>query len=224
MLTKEIKHSEAYKAFIGYSTGLVPPKKTRGKGSKGKKVAVTPKKKSLISVDNNIIPEPDVSLELGKSISKTEAEIADEARRVHETHERLVTEKPKKSLDQSQKLKGIQILTEEERLATNTMQAIKASKKVSRRAGITSEVPDEAKCSSAAKVSSDKEEEKQDDQDDDDDRSIDLEETDDEDEYAEYETCDDEYVHEDEYVHDDANGEMKKSRMQLRQIEKRQKK
>nr|GFB31518.1 hypothetical protein [Tanacetum cinerariifolium] len=36
MLTDAIKQSEVYKAFIGYSTGLVPPKKTRCKGLKGK--------------------------------------------------------------------------------------------------------------------------------------------------------------------------------------------
>nr|GFC56516.1 hypothetical protein [Tanacetum cinerariifolium] len=29
MLTDEIKHSEAYQAFITYSTGLIPPKKTK---------------------------------------------------------------------------------------------------------------------------------------------------------------------------------------------------
>ncbi|GJX01675.1 hypothetical protein Tco_0185588, partial [Tanacetum coccineum] len=80
--------------FIGYSNGLTPLKKRRGKGSKGNKRAVTPKKKSLITADDNIIPKPDVSFELGKSISRREAEIAKEATRVHETHERLVTEKP----------------------------------------------------------------------------------------------------------------------------------
>ncbi|GJU80253.1 hypothetical protein Tco_1282618 [Tanacetum coccineum] len=66
MLTNAIKQAEAYKAFIDYSTGLVPPKKTRG---------------------------TDVALELGKSISKTDVEIADETRRIHDTHARLVTEK-----------------------------------------------------------------------------------------------------------------------------------
>ncbi|GKF26111.1 hypothetical protein Tco_0082005, partial [Tanacetum coccineum] len=142
--------------------------KRRGKGSKGNKQAVTPKKKSSITVDDNIIPEPDVSFELGKSISRREAEIAKEATRVHETHERLVTEKPaseevsdesdgelanmptgsrrpsgvvfrdisrvskKKSPDHSQKLKGIQMLIAKEQLAADTMQAIKASRKVSR--------------------------------------------------------------------------------------------
>ncbi|GKF85752.1 hypothetical protein Tco_0253579, partial [Tanacetum coccineum] len=40
MLTKAIKQSEAYKAFIGYFTGLVPPKKTRGTGSKRKQQEV----------------------------------------------------------------------------------------------------------------------------------------------------------------------------------------
>ncbi|GKC71548.1 hypothetical protein Tco_1117431, partial [Tanacetum coccineum] len=190
MLTDEIKPSKAYKAFLGYSTGLIPPKKSRGKGSQRKKQTFTPKKKSSISADDNTIPEPDVALELGKSISKTEVEIAEEARRVHETHERLVTEKltseedsgesdgelanrptgirrpsgvvfkdtswvsKKKSLDQSQKLKGIQMLTEEEQLAADTMQAIKASRKISRSkphtegssegAGITPEVPYES--------------------------------------------------------------------------------
>ncbi|GKF03226.1 hypothetical protein Tco_0030149 [Tanacetum coccineum] len=94
MLNDAIKQSEAYKAFIGYSTGLVPPKKTRGKGSKGKRQEVTTKKKTIITIDDNIITDdPDVAFELGKSISKTDAEIADETRRVHETHARLVTEK-----------------------------------------------------------------------------------------------------------------------------------
>ncbi|GJX18602.1 hypothetical protein Tco_0221279 [Tanacetum coccineum] len=93
-LTDEIMRSAAYQTFIGLSTGLIPSKKSRGKGSKGKKSTVTPKKKSSITVDDNLIPEPDVAFELGKSISKTEAEIAEEAGRVHETHERLVTKKP----------------------------------------------------------------------------------------------------------------------------------
>ncbi|GKF88971.1 hypothetical protein Tco_0262934, partial [Tanacetum coccineum] len=84
----------AYKVFIAYSTGLIPPKKTIGKGSKRKKQPVTPKRESLIFADDNIIPEPDVSLELGKPISKIESEIAEEERRLHETHERLVTAKP----------------------------------------------------------------------------------------------------------------------------------
>ncbi|GJR30140.1 hypothetical protein Tco_1106372 [Tanacetum coccineum] len=190
MLTDEIKQLEAYQAFIGYSTGLIPPKKSRGKGSQGKKAAATLKKKSSISTDDNIILEPDVGFVLGKSISRTEAKIVEQARRIHENHERLVTEKPaskedsdesegepanrptgrrrpsgivfkdtsqvskKKSLDQYQKVKGIQVLTEEEQLAADMIQAIKASKintrsqlhtgDSSKGAGITLEVPDES--------------------------------------------------------------------------------
>nr|GEY61716.1 hypothetical protein [Tanacetum cinerariifolium] len=82
--------------FLKYSTSQIPPKKSRGKGSYGKKTSYTPvadvnvseeseptrkrtasrrvvKKKVIISTANNIIPNPDVALELGKSINLTEA-------------------------------------------------------------------------------------------------------------------------------------------------------
>ncbi|GJZ86470.1 hypothetical protein Tco_0658080 [Tanacetum coccineum] len=83
-------------------------KKSRGKGSQGKKSADPTeesvdmsdksepeplirrktssrrvKKKATISVDDNIIPEPDIALELGKSISLTEAEEDALPRHVH---------------------------------------------------------------------------------------------------------------------------------------------
>ncbi|GKA91808.1 hypothetical protein Tco_0813733 [Tanacetum coccineum] len=86
--------SFAYKAFIAYSTSSIPQKKTKGKGSQGKKQTITPKKKNFIFSDDNIIPDHDVALELGKSISKIEAEISEEERHLHETYERLVTAKP----------------------------------------------------------------------------------------------------------------------------------
>ncbi|GKA43341.1 hypothetical protein Tco_0736065 [Tanacetum coccineum] len=219
MLTDEIKQSKVYKAFIADSTGAIPPRKTRGKGSQGKKKTVTPKKKSFISADDNIIPEPDAALELGKSISKIEAEITEEERRIHETHERLVTAKPtsvdesdgepanrptgrrrpsginfrdtsnvskKKSLDLSQKLKGIHVVTDEEQLVTDTKKAIKASKEVLRLQQQTedssegAEVLDEGK-DEITWLSTDEEEKgNEDDDEEDNDRSIDIEETDDE--------------------------------------------
>ncbi|GKA60732.1 hypothetical protein Tco_0760139 [Tanacetum coccineum] len=43
--------------------------------------------------DENILSDPDEALQLGKSMNLTEAEEQEEARRVHETHKRLVTEK-----------------------------------------------------------------------------------------------------------------------------------
>ncbi|GJR55818.1 retrovirus-related pol polyprotein from transposon TNT 1-94 [Tanacetum coccineum] len=61
MLTNEIKQSEALKAFIGYSVGLIPPKKTRGKGLKEKKKSVTPKKKDSMSTDDNKPASEEVS-------------------------------------------------------------------------------------------------------------------------------------------------------------------
>ncbi|GJV28907.1 hypothetical protein Tco_1385355 [Tanacetum coccineum] len=105
------------------------------------------KESSLTANDNIISEDPGATLELAKSISRTEAEEQEVARLVHETHERLVTEKPterrrqsgvvfrvtaivskKKPLDKTQKLKSVQVMIEEERLATETKKAIKASK------------------------------------------------------------------------------------------------
>ncbi|GJY08857.1 hypothetical protein Tco_0377042 [Tanacetum coccineum] len=98
MLNNEIIQSESYKKFILYSTGQIPLKKSRGKGSQGKMSADPTeeyvdmsdksepeplirrktssrrvKKKATISVNDNIVPKPDIALELGKSTSLTEA-------------------------------------------------------------------------------------------------------------------------------------------------------
>ncbi|GKA76368.1 hypothetical protein Tco_0782829, partial [Tanacetum coccineum] len=156
MLTEKIKQSESYQMFIKYSTGLIPPKKSRGKGLQRKKTVDTPQatvdvseesdseparkrtssirvinKKVSISADDNIIPKPDVALELGKSMSLTKGAGEKAARRVHANHEMIVTESDI-SPDPSQKLKGIQTLTPEEKLAANTMKALKASRKLIR--------------------------------------------------------------------------------------------
>ncbi|GJW90018.1 hypothetical protein Tco_0167571 [Tanacetum coccineum] len=164
------------------------------------------KNKVSIFVDDNIIPEPDVALELGKSISLAEAEEEEVIRHVHTTHE-----------------------------SANTIQALKAIKKSSRSqpytggssegAGVTPEVPDESTAilitsseGTGSKeeseysdeenvneevewLTTDEEEERKDN--DEDDRSIDIEKTNDDEE------TDDEFVHGDEYVHDDVDKEMK---------------
>ncbi|GJU40583.1 hypothetical protein Tco_1193540 [Tanacetum coccineum] len=85
-------------------------------------------KKVTISAADNIIPGPDIALELGKSISLTKAAEEEAARQVYATHARIVTESiseparrrtsgiairdtsqvsKKVSFDPSQKLKGI---------------------------------------------------------------------------------------------------------------------
>ncbi|GJV33297.1 copia protein [Tanacetum coccineum] len=118
MLTNAIKHSESYQMFIKYSTNQILPKKSRVKGSKGKKTAKESqetinvskesetepakkktygkrrvKKKVTLSADDNIISDdPDAALELAKSISQTEAEETEAAKKVHATHARIMTE------------------------------------------------------------------------------------------------------------------------------------
>nr|GEU41475.1 hypothetical protein [Tanacetum cinerariifolium] len=111
-----IKQSESYQMFIKYSTGQIFPKKSRGNGSQRKKTADDSqetvdvseesehepkpvnrktasrrvvKKKVIIFVIDNIILDLDVSLELGKSISITEAEEEEAAKQVHATHARI---------------------------------------------------------------------------------------------------------------------------------------
>ncbi|GKE27771.1 hypothetical protein Tco_1443155, partial [Tanacetum coccineum] len=120
MLTDAIKQSESYQMFIKYSNGQIRPKKSRGKGSQGKKSADdsqetvdvseesepepesvkrktsskrSVKKKVTLSADDNIIfDDHDAALELAKSINKTKAKEAEATRKVHATHVGIVTE------------------------------------------------------------------------------------------------------------------------------------
>nr|GEZ51449.1 hypothetical protein [Tanacetum cinerariifolium] len=88
--------------FIKYSTGQIRPKKSRGKEPARKKTSSKRrvKKKVTLSADENIISDdPDVALELVKSINHTEAEEAEAARHIHATHARIVTESAKKNSD-----------------------------------------------------------------------------------------------------------------------------
>ncbi|GJV52232.1 hypothetical protein Tco_1447973 [Tanacetum coccineum] len=120
------------------------PEPDKRKTSSKRKV----KKKVTLSADDNIISDdPDTALELGKSISKTEAEEAEAARQVHATHARIMTEsvlehtKRRKSgkvtSDPPKKLKGVPSLTPEEQEAVDTMQDFKESKKTSKRLSYT---------------------------------------------------------------------------------------
>nr|GFB03655.1 hypothetical protein [Tanacetum cinerariifolium] len=162
-----IKRSKSYQMFIKYSTHHIPPKKSK-KGSQGKKTVDKPtkevevfeesepkpakkrttskrrvKKKVTISVEDDIIPDPDVALELGKSISQTKAEEAEVAKKIHATHVRIVTEQVPKSArrrksgkltsDPPNKLKGVPSLTPEEQEAADIMQALNESRKSNRR-------------------------------------------------------------------------------------------
>ncbi|GJU21638.1 hypothetical protein Tco_1154980 [Tanacetum coccineum] len=69
MLNDAIKQLESYQMFIKYSTESEPePVK---KKTASRRVV---KKKVIISADDNIIPDLDVALELGRSMSSAEAE------------------------------------------------------------------------------------------------------------------------------------------------------
>nr|GEU82154.1 hypothetical protein [Tanacetum cinerariifolium] len=113
------ENSKSYQMFLKYSTSQIPLKKSRGKGSQGKKTVydsqenvdiseesepepehdkkktasrIMVKKKVIIFADDNIILDLDVALELGKSISLTKAEEEEAAKQVHATHARIMTE------------------------------------------------------------------------------------------------------------------------------------
>ncbi|GJS77611.1 hypothetical protein Tco_0727492 [Tanacetum coccineum] len=131
MLTDAIKHSESYQMFIKYLTNQIPPKKSRGKESKpepepAKKKTTSRrvvKKKVILSADDNIIfDDPDTALELANSIGQTKAEEAEAARKVHATHARIVTEYVPEF---AKKKSGGR--------TTNIIQALKESKKTSKR-------------------------------------------------------------------------------------------
>ncbi|GJZ86012.1 hypothetical protein Tco_0657622 [Tanacetum coccineum] len=53
MLTEKIKQSKSYQMFIKYSISLIPPKKSRGKGSQGKKIADTRKETVKVSEESD---------------------------------------------------------------------------------------------------------------------------------------------------------------------------
>nr|GFA98434.1 hypothetical protein [Tanacetum cinerariifolium] len=80
------------------------------------------KKKVLIFADDNIFPDLDVALELGNYISLAKAKVEEAA---NAPKPKPATSKPK--------LKGVQSLTPTEKEATDIMQALKESKKTSKR-------------------------------------------------------------------------------------------
>ncbi|GJY47392.1 hypothetical protein Tco_0436455 [Tanacetum coccineum] len=196
------------------------PKNSRGKGSQGKKIADESqetidvseesdfeparkktasrrviKKKVTISTDESIIPDLDIALELGKSISLTEVAEEEASRQVYSTHVRIMTEsipKParrrpsvRKSAEDSQVLQaqvkelvGYQEVSDESTVIPAT-----SSEGTDTQPGVLDE----------EKVDTNEEEEKNDD---DDNKSIDLEQTDDKE-------TDDEFMHGEEHVQGD---------------------
>nr|GEU94863.1 hypothetical protein [Tanacetum cinerariifolium] len=160
MLTDAIKHSESYQMFIKYSTHQIPPKKSRGKGSKGKKTIED--SQETIDVSEEFEPESEPSkkkIARRRYVSQTKAKEAKATRKIYATHARIVIESvsestKKKSSSRSSKsvviqdtpstpkskpatsktkLKGALYLTLQEHKVTDIMQALKESKKTSKR-------------------------------------------------------------------------------------------
>ncbi|GJS90515.1 hypothetical protein Tco_0773151 [Tanacetum coccineum] len=145
MLTAAIKRSESYQMSIKYLTNQISPKKRRG--NKGKKTVEESQETIDVSEESEPKPEP--------TKKKTKAEEVEVARKVHAIHARIMTESAKKkssgrssksvviqdtlSAPKSKpatskaKLKGAPSLTPVEQEDANIMQALKESKKTSRR-------------------------------------------------------------------------------------------
>ncbi|GKA14095.1 hypothetical protein Tco_0693741 [Tanacetum coccineum] len=125
--------SDVHQIFINQ----MPPKKSREPAKKKTSGKRRVKNKVTLSADDNIIyDDPDATLELAKSISKTEAEEEDAARKVHATHARIVTEsvpEPAKKKSGGRSSKSVVIEDTLKQEATDIMQALKESKKTSRR-------------------------------------------------------------------------------------------
>ncbi|GJS25889.1 hypothetical protein Tco_0486509 [Tanacetum coccineum] len=97
LLTEAIKQSESYQMFIKYSTGQICPKKSKGKGSQGKKTIDDSQETIDVSEESEPKPKLDKKKTSTNSISKTKPEEAEEARQVHATHARIVTKYVPKS-------------------------------------------------------------------------------------------------------------------------------
>nr|GEX00511.1 copia protein [Tanacetum cinerariifolium] len=126
MLTKKIKQSESYQMFIKYSTGLIPPKKSKGKGSQGKKAAVSPTPASDDESDKSNAKLTRNKQAVEEIVTKSDPEPA-RRRPLGIAFRDTSSVSKKMSLDPSHKLKGIQTLTPEEKLVVDTIQALKAS-------------------------------------------------------------------------------------------------
>nr|GEW42096.1 retrovirus-related Pol polyprotein from transposon TNT 1-94 [Tanacetum cinerariifolium] len=145
MLNIDIIKSESYQRFLLYSTGLIPPKKSRGKGSQGKKTADTTEENVEVTEESD--PEPLIRKKTSSA-----------AREVHAAHEKIVSEavleptrrrqtwvtfrdtssiSKKKTPDPCKKLKGVLTLTPAEQEAADIMEALKESRKTSVRQSST---------------------------------------------------------------------------------------
>nr|GEW30786.1 hypothetical protein [Tanacetum cinerariifolium] len=187
MLNDKIKQLESYQMFIKYSTGQIPPKKSRDKGSHGKKTADTP----MADVDVSEESKPELVVEVqgvrrlgtGGSNEGTcvSPGVPDESTVVPTTLSEGISTKPG--------VRDEEKVTSEEKIVLD-----RGSEQESEYSKEDQDADEEVDW-----IDSDEDEEKKDDTDDE--KSINLEMTDDEE-------TDDEFVHGDEQVNDNEDEEM----------------
>ncbi|GJY95344.1 hypothetical protein Tco_0511705 [Tanacetum coccineum] len=118
----EVTKTKAYKTYLAFAIRIAIPNKAR-------KRTTTHINERYLKANDNIIPDdPDATLELAISISRTKAEEQEAAILVHETHEYTPTETKKKTPEQSLKLKGMKMFSDAAMLVAETKKVIKASK------------------------------------------------------------------------------------------------
>ncbi|GJX86374.1 hypothetical protein Tco_0337148 [Tanacetum coccineum] len=145
MLNDAIKQSESYQMFIKYSTGQIPPspKKSRGKGSQGKKTIDDPQE--TVDVSEESEPEPvkkktasrrvvkkKVTFLADENIISNDPNAALESSRGVTIQDTPSAPKPKPATTKP-KLKAAQSLTPAKKEDVDIMQAFKESKKTSKR-------------------------------------------------------------------------------------------
>ncbi|GJU37140.1 hypothetical protein Tco_1185494 [Tanacetum coccineum] len=118
MLNDKIKQSESYQIFIKYSTSQIPPKKSIGKGSQGKKTADV--SQESIDVSEESKPKPAKKKTSSRSTKGVIIQDTPSTPKLKPAASKL-------------KLKGVQSLTPEEQEAADNMQELKESKKTSKR-------------------------------------------------------------------------------------------
>ncbi|GJT01711.1 reverse transcriptase domain-containing protein [Tanacetum coccineum] len=121
MLTEAIKHSESYQMFIKYLTHQIPPKKSRGTGSKGKKTVEESQETVDVSEESEPKPEPAKKKTASIRVVKKKVTLS--------VDDNIISDDPDAALE----LAKCSSLTPSEQEAANIMQALKESKKTSRR-------------------------------------------------------------------------------------------
>ncbi|GJX53284.1 integrase, catalytic region, zinc finger, CCHC-type containing protein [Tanacetum coccineum] len=143
---KEKRSRQSYQMFIKYSINQIPPKKSRGKSSKGKKTAEESQEIVDVSEESEPEPEPAKKKTSGKRRVKkkvtpivTESVPESAKKKSSGTSSKSViiqdtpsTPKSKPTTSKT-KLKGAPFLTPQEQEVVDIMQALKESKKTSRR-------------------------------------------------------------------------------------------